>query len=408
MNIWLVNHYAVSPSQAGGTRHYTLSKELADRGHRVLIIASSVDYISRKECHLLPGENSKLEEREGVSFFWLRTPAYATNWVRLLNMLTFSVRLWTTSNQNVLIKPDIIIGSSPHLFAAYSAGLLAGRLQIPFVLEVRDLWPQSLIDLGNLSANHPFIILLENIESWLYRRADRIISLLPGAAEHICAKGAQADSILWLPNGIDSGAVPESMPMRESCPFRIAYTGAHGIANGLDNVIDAAEMLKRDGLGDRVHFLFVGEGTEKARLQKRAVECGLNCVTFRDPVGKNDVYEIIQDSDACLMVLRDSPVFKWGVSPNKLFDYMACGRPVLFGVNTPLNPVKACDCGISFVADEPEAMVAAIKLLMSMPLEKRWQMGLRGRDYVLDCHNHKKLAVQLEEILFDVTGTTNA
>ncbi|MDP6361099.1 MAG: glycosyltransferase family 4 protein [Planctomycetota bacterium] len=408
MNIWLINHYAISPSQAGGTRHYALCRELVSRGHKVTIIASSVDYITREECHLTPGQKLKLEEKEGVVFLWIRTPAYKTTFGRMWNMLTFAAKLWAGVGQNGLAQPDLVIGSSPHLFAAYSAGLLAEKLQIPFVLEVRDLWPQSLIDLGNISANHPFIILLENIESWLYRRAARIISLLPGAVDHICAKGARADTIRWLPNGIDSSAVPEPMPMRESCPFRIAYTGAHGIANGLDNVIDAAEMLKRDGLGDRVHFLFVGEGTEKARLQKRAIECGLNCVTFMEPVGKNDVYEIIQDSDACLMVLRDSPVFKWGVSPNKLFDYMACAKPVLFGVNTPLNPVEACDCGISFVADEPEAMVAAIKQLISMPLETRLQMGLRGRDYVLDCHNHKKLAVQLEEILLDVTGTSNA
>jgi glycosyltransferase involved in cell wall biosynthesis len=322
--------------------------------------------------------------------------------------LTFAAKLWAGTGQNRLTKPDVIIGSSPHLFAAYSAGLLAERLHVPFVLEIRDLWPQSLIDLGNFSESHPFILFLENIESWLYRRADRIICLLPGAAEHIYAKGARPDAVQWLPNGIDSGVVPDPMPMRESSPFRLVYTGAHGIANGLDKVIDAAEMLQNEGLGDRIHFLFVGEGTEKERLKKRAIECKLNSVIFGDPVGKNDIYKIIQDSDACLMVLRDSPVFKWGVSPNKLFDYMACARPVLFGVNTPLNPVKECDGGISFVADNPEAMVAAIKQLISMPLERRRKMGLRGREYVLDSHNHRKLAVQLEEILFDVSGAANA
>lgn len=398
MNIWLVNHYAITPSQAGGTRHYNLARRLVERGHRVTVIASSFDHVRQQELHLEPGEVSRVETVDGVQFLWLRTPPYRGNSVgRLWNTMVFARRVLSVRPEKVGYAPNVVLGSSPHLFAAWAAERLARRYRASFVLEVRDLWPQSLVDLGSFSPGHPFIRLLASLEKRLYRRARRIVTLLPGAAEHIAQKGGNPAKIAWIPNGIDLDRLPPPEPPAAKETFELMYAGTHGLANGLQVVLEAAERLQNHS----VRFRLVGDGPDKPRLVEMAAKMNLNNVVFEPPVPKNQVYTLLQEADAFLMVLRDSPVFRWGVSPNKLFDYMAAARPVIFSVNTPLNPVAEAGAGITVPAEDADSLAAAIVEISSLSAEERWRMGLRGRRYVEENHNLSRLADKLEAVLRD-------
>lgn len=399
MNIWIVNHYALPPSQAGGTRHYTLAKALRQLGHNVIIWASSFNHWT-KEDQLKSGEAYRLEPIEGVPFFWIRTPSYKGNSLaRMWNMAVFAYRMWRLGKVAGLEKPDVIIGSSPHLFAALAAERLAARFRVPFILEVRDLWPQTLIDLGNFSPRHPFIVLLERIERHLYRKAAAIITLLPGAKEHMAGKGADPSRIVWIANGIDLELVPPPQPPGSEGPFTVMYAGAHGLANGLELALDAACCLEQEGWGERVRFRFIGDGPEKPNLMKKAQCLGLHSVSFEDPVPKKAVYRLLQEADAFLLILRDSPLFRWGISPNKLFDFLSQARPVIFCVNTPFNPVEEVKAGVTVSPANPEALADAIKRLALLSPEERWSMGLRGRKYVEKHHSLNRLANKLEEVL---------
>lgn len=402
MRVWLVNHYALRPAESGGTRHFTLARELVRLGHEPTIVASSFDHFAKRDRRLEGRHSHGMEEIEGVRFLWLRTPPYGGNGMkRVVNMGVFAARLLSGTAERLLPKPDVIVGSSPSLFAAAAAERAARRLGVPFVLEVRDLWPQSLIDLG-VSERHPFIAVLSAIEKRVYTRADRIITLLPNAAEHMVAKGARKDDIVWLPNGVDLHSIPDPSPPRERSKFTVAYVGTHSLANSLGTILDCAKLMEQDGWGDRVHFRFVGNGDEKSQLVERARTAKLSTVTFEDAVPKSEVFGIYDDADACVLQTKDLPLYRFGISMNKLHEYMAAARPVIYGGNAPKNPVALANAGIVIAPENPAQLRDAVKELASMTPVQRWQMGKRGREFVERHNDFAAIASQLEQVLLSV------
>lgn len=398
LNIWMINHYAEPYA-----RHHNLALELVRRGHRVVIFASSFDHKSRREERLAPREKVRSEDIDDVTFVWLRTPPYPGNTAaRVWNMAVFAGRIWRGGKAAGFDSPDVIIGSSPHLFAALAAQRLAASLHVPFVLEVRDLWPQSLVDLGNVSPRHPVVRGLEAIEKYLYCRAARIISLLPGAAEHMVGKGADREKVVWIPNGININLVPPvELPSNDGA-FTVMYAGAHGLANALDALLEAARLVGAEAWGKGVRFKFVGDGPEKLKLIKRVEDEGINNVYFEDPVPRNKIYELLKKANVLWVTLRDSPLYQWGISLNKLYDYLSVARPIVFGANVALNPVEEAQAGLTVPPEEPHALARAVKELLEMSPEERWQMGLRGREYVEKHHSFQCLADKLETVLENV------
>jgi len=399
MNIWWINHFANPPTQAGGTRHYSLAKALHKHAHQVTIFASSVDYVRRKKRGLKMGENSAVEEFDGVTFLWLKSSQYSRNpFARIWNMLTFSWRVWR-ADWHTQPEPDVIVGSSPQPFAALAAMYLARRFQVPFVLEVRDLWPRSLIDLGGYSTGHPFIWLLGKIERKLCRNARAVITLLPNSHAYLVDKGASERSIYWVPNGVDAEFMKNPVPPDGEGAFTLMYAGAHGVANGLDTLIDAAALLDNAEDRSRCRFILVGDGTEKPRLQNRVLEEGIGNVEFHEPVPKQEVRDKLEEADAFVLPLKPGGVFAHGISPNKLFEYMAMARPVIFATGSSSDPVSESGAGISVEAGEPVALARAIRSLMKTAPRQRWEMGQRGRWYVLQHHEFSQLAERVEEAL---------
>ncbi|MFZ2491240.1 MAG: glycosyltransferase family 4 protein [Thermoanaerobaculia bacterium] len=396
-NIWILNHYAgtgTSPS----TRHYDLSRELVKRGHRVTIFAAGFNYQKLVEERLSPGETSKTEDHEGVRFVWLRTFPYLENsWRRAVNMLSYAWRVINVAGK-LDEKPDAIIGSTIHPLAAVAGYILARRKRSRFIFEVRDLWPQSLIDIGALTPRHPATWVLREMERFLYRKAQVIITLLPYADRYIAGLGVPKEKVVWIPNGADLARY-ENIRAYEGGTgerFTIMYLGAHGKMNALDSVIDAAEIVQQRGLA-RVRFVFVGGGPEKKNLIDYAQRRNVANVEFREIVPKNEIFKVMSEADAFVFNLEDLP-FNYGVSSNKLFDYLASARPILFSGNTANNPVSEAGAGFSLPPRSPDRLADAVSSLLMLTPEERIEMGKRGFAYMKNNHDIRQLAVAYERV----------
>ncbi|MEU6687234.1 glycosyltransferase family 4 protein [Streptomyces sp. NPDC046832] len=413
MRIWIFNHYAAPPDCAAGTRHYELGRVLAAKGHDVTVFASSFSHFSRREERLAPGEKAATRTIDGVRFVWVRTLPYTGNgYRRVLNMATYAAR--AASTQRGLDRPDVIVGSSVHLAAVLAAWLAARGRRARFVMEVRDLWPQTLIDMGTLRAKGLPARVLRLVESFCCRRASALICLLPGAAGYLEGRGVPANKIHYVPNGIadfprpaqpgqpdapdvadpgDQAAdlIDRIRRMRKDGCLVAGYVGSHGPANGVATIVAAAAHLRAAGHA-RVAVVMVGDGPEKAACQRLAHQHGLDNVLFWPPVPKQAVPAVLAELDVTLFCLRDVAVFKYGLSSNKLFDYLASGKPVLFASNAPGGPVRESGGGVCVPAESPADMAGALARLALMSQTERERMGERGRRWVYRHHGMTALA----------------
>jgi glycosyltransferase involved in cell wall biosynthesis len=402
-HVWILNHYAQEPGGSGGTRHYSLARHLLTHGWSSTIIAASVELNTGRQ-RLAAGENMRTENFNGVNFLWVKTPQYEGNGVdRIYNILIYSFQVLRPSVTKGLPRPDVIIGSSVHPFAALSGAILARFFCVPFIFEVRDLWPQTLIDMGSLTPNGLKTNLLRRLERWLYRKANRIVVLLPKACEYIVPLGIQPDKIVWIPNGVDLEFYPEPPQVKNKDDLTLMYFGAHGQANGLDCVLKAMSLLKKIPGMARVRLRLIGDGPLKKDLQQLAITLGLDNVQFEDPIPKKKIPTLATDADIFVFNLIDAPVFRFGISSNKLFDFMAGARPIIFCCESSNNPVEEAKAGITSPPGDPVELSKAIVALAEMTCEQRAMMGNAGRNYVKRNHSFenlaKKLAATLDELV---------
>ncbi|WP_159274044.1 glycosyltransferase family 4 protein [Variovorax boronicumulans] len=403
--VWVLNHYAQEPSGAGGTRHFHLAECLKKRGWQATLIAASVEFTSGKQ-RLDAGENHRYERISEVPFLWVRTPEYEGNGGgRVLNMLAYTWQALRAKTLKDLPLPDAVIGSSVHPFAAVAASLLARRFKVPFVFEVRDLWPQTLVDMGRLRDCDLTTWALRKIELWLYRRAARIVVLLPRAWEYIVPLGIPKERILWIPNGVDLSLFPPStLPVRGALePFTIMYFGAHGQANGLTNVLEAMKLINDHKESLSIRLRMIGDGPLKSDLMMLAQRLGLDNVSFEPPVPKNEIPNLASQADAFVIPVPDLPkLYRYGISPNKVFDYLAAERPIIIATGAANNPVAEAEAGLTVAAGDPLALSEAIVKMALTPREERERMGRAGRGYVEKNHGYDqlsgRLAVMLDEI----------
>lgn len=407
MRIWIIHQNAYAPSHSASSRHFELSRQLVQKGHDVLIVASSFYHKGREETRLHPGEWWRKETIDGVRYLWLWTPAYNGNGLaRLWNMLIYTILVLRSKGLRDEPPPDVVIGSSPHLFSPWAAMRLASRLAKPFVLEIRDIWPAVLVEMGGVAPWHPLVQLLRWLEKTYYRRAEKVISILPMADRHIEESIGRSDHVVWIPNGSPLDPI-DPLPQRER-PLTFMYAGAHSLYSGLDVVLDAAKMLTDEGWSDRVRIRLVGDGPEKERLIADAQRLGLSIVSFEPPVPKSHVFELLSQADAFLMVYKDAPLMQYGLCPNKLYDYMGAARPVVFGLATPNDPVRESGAGLSVAPQNAAALAEGIKQIVETPWPERLEMGRRGRAYVQQYHNFATLGEKLDRVLCEVIESFQA
>lgn len=307
-------------------------------------------------------------------------------------MLYFCLLLVPTALK-VRPEPDVIVGSSVHPFAALTGWILAKLNGVPAVTEIRDLWPQTLIESG-VSSRHPFILLLAFVERFLYRYSDAVITLLPKAHDYIRSRGGE--HVYWVPNGIDMECYSPPEPVPQNSQFTVLYAGAFGHANNLEVMVEAARLLE----GEAVRFRLVGEGPEREKLVSLAE--GLRNFEILPPVPKREVPALLRSADALVFHLRSIPVFRYGISPNKLWDYLAAGRPILFACEAGNDPVAEAGAGLSLPPENPRALAEAVLALSQLSPQERSAMGRRGYEYGLANHSFQMLGLRLEEILLNV------
>lgn len=397
-NLWIVNQYAQEPSCSGGTRHYSLARHLDRHAWRSVIIASSFAHNVGYQ-RLQHKERKRFESCHGVHFLWLKLPfeSCVSKWRRLLNMISFGLILLKPRVTRHLPKPDLVIGSTVHPFGALAACLLARRHCVPFVFEVRDLWPSTLVAMGAINSGGIVERVLAFLERWLARQASCIVVLMPGGLDYYSKLGVDRDRLLWLPNGSElDHAVPKPHRVYPR-PFQLLYCGSHGQANSLDTILEAMALLRQRGIeSDQLVLRLIGNGPYKSTLQQRAIHLNLSSVFFQDPVSKNDLLPLISEADGFVVAMQHLPeLYCYGISFNKLFDYFLASRPIVSASCAAHDPVEAAEAGIVVPAGDPTALADAIDRLRKLPYQERQRLGANGRAYLEAHHTYPLLAQRL-------------
>ena len=402
MHILFIHQAFTALDEAGGTRHHETARYLVERGHRVTIIASPVSYLTGKARASRTAWVDRQELEPGITL--LRTYTYSAlhkSFVhRVFSFLSFMISSFLVGLG--VKRVDLVWGTSPPIFQGVTAWLLARLKRVPFLFEVRDLWPAFAIAVGVLK--NPLLIRASLwLERFLYRRADRVMVNSPGYVEHVLAHGAR-----WV-ELVPNGAEPEMFdPDSDGMAFRkahgvegryiVVYAGAHGISNDLDVILHAADLLREK---PQVLFALIGDGKEKANLQAQAKQMGLENVLFLPPVPKQEMGEAMAAADAAVAILKPLEMYKT-TYPNKVFDYMAAGRPVVLAIDGVIRQVvEAADGGIAVPPGDASAMAQAVCKLADDPRRGR-EMGLAGRKYMEKHFNRRALAEKLALLVEDM------
>jgi glycosyltransferase involved in cell wall biosynthesis len=410
LNVWWFSQYASTPDQQF-TGQFDLAKRLVERGHRITFFAAGFSHYRFQEIRLQPGEQWRAEECDGVRFVWIRTPPYNRNsWKRALNICAYAWRAFRLA-RSFKEMPDLVIGTTFHPLASLAACAVAAGKRRPFVFEVKDLWPLTAVQFGRLAPSGPAALALGHLEKFLARKARRIMTTLPGAAEYYSRLGISPETVVWIPNGLElsryAGLSPYSGKLNGPCT--LLYAGGLVSANALDTILQAAqiEMERRSD----VRFVFVGGGQDKPRLMALARQMKLRNVEFRDAVPKSELHRVIEKADALLLSMRNLPeLYRYGMSFNKLCDYTASGRPVIFAGDPSHNLVDEFQCGIVIPAEDPGALSAAIQRFLEMAPEQRAQMGRNGTRCAAERYDMSMLSQRLEATLLSVaeeSGTSH-
>jgi glycosyltransferase involved in cell wall biosynthesis len=398
MHILLIHQAFAAIDEPGGTRHHEFALHLVAQGHQVTVIASPVSYLTGSALTPHPSPAQPQGERLRV----IRAYTYHALHKSFVHRLFSFVSFMTTSFfiglgvKNV----DVVWGTSPPIFQGFTAWLLARLKRLPFLFEVRDLWPQFAIAVGVL--RNPLLIRLSLwLEGFLYHHADRVIVNSPGFVAHVTGRGARFVDL--VPNSADPAMFD---PADEGHSFRsahgledkfvILYAGAHGMSNDLGVVLQAARLLAT--IQPRVCIVLLGDGKEKTALQAQAAGLGLANVLFLPPIPKTGMAQALAGADACLAILKPLEAYKT-TYPNKVFDYMAAGRPVVLAIDGVIRRVvETAGCGLFARPGDPVALAQVIQVLAADPRRSR-SMGLAGREYLQEHFSRDKIAGKLLEIL---------
>ena len=386
MRVWIINHYAIPPSMGGLVRHYYFSKFLRERGHQVHIFTASE--IHNTDINMIrDGALYREETMDGVPYTFLKTRDYSGNGLsRIINMLEFPLRIQQSVNRFAKAgeRPDVIYTSAPTIFAAASAVIAAKRLKVPCVVEVRDIWPESIVEYKGMSRKNPVILALYALEKWLYKNADRLIFTMEGGPDYIKEKHwenkiplAKIDN---LNNGVDLAEFDENCQkytlddpdLLDESTFNVVYTGSIRLVNNLEKIVEVAERMQQRG-EEKIRFLLYGDGTEREHINH----------------------------------VKQTGIMRFGCSLNKQFDYFASGKPVLSDLTVNYDLIQRYGAGVTLPDQDTESLCREILRFAHMPKDE-YQSICRNARRAAEDYDYRTLTGKLEDILqtavFDYRG----
>ncbi|KGL63250.1 glycosyltransferase family 4 protein [Polaribacter sp. Hel1_85] len=399
--IWVLNMTAGKLDSGWGERHYYFSKYWIKKGYDVKIISGSYNHLFHNQPKINQKQNFTLEKlEEGITFCWVKIPEYDGGSIfKLWSMIVFAIKT-AFLKKELLGKPDVILVSSMPIFPILTGWFLKRKYKVKTLFfEIRDLWPLTPMYLKGYSKNHPMVILMRWVEKFGYKKADYIISLLPNAHKYINPISKNPNKFVWIPNGIDESLLKKeelTLEIINQIPknkFIIGYTGTMGMANALEYLIEASISLKFE---KDIHFVFVGDGYLKEELIKQ-VDSQDN-VSFISKINKNQVQSMLALFDVCFVGRNNTPLFDYGVSSNKFFDYMLAKKPIISSSNRIKDPVELSGCGFVVPPENSKEIADVVLKLKEMTIQERSDLGLKGYNYVKKHHNFNYLSGLYEKL----------
>jgi hypothetical protein len=402
MKIAYYSHYFAPEIGAPSARIYDLARQWLASGHQVEV---ATGFPNHPTGHFYPGYKPQRylrEKLDGIEVHrhWTYVTANKGFIKKTLGHLSYMAGASLISNRHIL-EPDVVIGTSPTFFAAMAAAAFAKRRKIPFIMEVRDLWPAIFVELGVIR-NRYLIRWLERLEMRLYRQATKVVVVTEAFRRILIQRGLPEEKVFTIPNGADiefwrPQSPPSELRRRLNLEgrFVVLYIGAHGISHALERVLDAACELRES---PQIHFLFVGEGAEKEKLVRRAQQLGLRNMTFLDSVAKEDVREFYALADVCLVPLKNIPLFETFI-PSKLFEIMAMARPIVGSVRGEAADILRRSGGALIVEPENSHAIAQAVLQLYNQENQAQDLGQQGRKFVVAHYSRRELAAAYIDVM---------
>lgn len=397
MNILYIDHYAGAPALGMEFRPYYLSREWIKMGHRVTIIAGDFSHLRKNNPSVENDWDTELID--GIEFVWIKTGRYKGNGVaRALTMERFVRKIWAHSSTIAKKwKPDVVIASSTYPLDTYPAQRIAKKAGAQYIHEVHDMWPATLYEVGGMSKKNPFVVVMQIAENSAYRHCDKCVSLLPYSKEYMVEHGLKPEKWFNIQNGIIEEEWENPEPLMEEHrkffdehkgKFIVGYFGGHALSNALDILLDTAKQIK----DKNIIFVLVGSGVEKEGLIKRKQIEKIDNVFFLPPVSKKSVPSLTQYFNASIILSKPSPLYRFGLCINKMYDSMMAGKPIICAISTSKTLVDEYDCGIHIIDVMPEAIAESVEALVHTSEDERRKMGESGKRAVIDNFTYKKLA----------------
>jgi len=399
--VWIFNDYAGSAYHGMEYRNYYISKELVKLGYKVYIVSASYMHLFKQ----LPkvDKDYTFEKIDEVEYIWIKVPHYksSTDKKRVLKWFVFTVKLFFLPLKKMQ-KPDFIIASPMAPFLIAPAYYFAKRYKAKLIYEIKDLWPLSLIELGGYSPYHPFIWFMQRFTNFALKKSDLTISVLQNSYEYLKGLGLKKQKFAYIPNGICVNDYKKIKELDKSVAskipkdkFIVGYAGSIGLANDLTTFVLSAKYL----LDNNISLILVGDGEEKQKLMDIAKKENLKNVIFLDPIPKDEVQSLLRRFDVCYISLKDRKLFEYGVSPNKLFEYLFAKKPLIYAINDKNSIISSNNLGIHIEKKDPKKIAKAIKKLSLLDKKELIMMGQRGYEYVLKNHTYQELAQKYKDIL---------
>lgn len=374
MKIWLINQYNMPPEYGHLNRHYNLAKYLKEIGQEPSVFVGS--YLHNTKIQMITDEDTIVKYNNcNFEYFFIKTCNYESSKVkRIIAMIQFYLN--TYKYLRTKQRPDVILGSSAHPFAAILAINLAKKMKSQSIVEIRDLWPESIVAYGILKKNNPLLRLLYLGEKWIYQHADKLVFTMEGGVDYLYEHGWLSEqggaidkrNVYHLNNGVDLDVFNDN---RDSClfddielnnnkVFKVIYTGSIRLVNNVKKIIDAAMEIKKKGVHD-IRFIIYGDGDDRKSLEDFCIENQVDNVTFKGLVGKSKIPYILSKSDLNILHFEQNNIKRYGASLNKLFEYFASGKPTISDCEFGYDLIKKYRAGV--VIDGADATALAEEII---------------------------------------------